>query len=68
MTNYKYDNLKDDLLFDLIIRSGSLAGDSLDAKMRELVGHVERNGRFQDLVTAIASKRPFLFDDSKRLA
>lgn len=57
-----------DLLFDLQIRPGSLAGDTLDGKMRELVANVERNGRFQDLVTAIASKRPHLFDDSKRFA
>jgi internalin A len=55
-----------DLLFNLKIRPGSLAGDSLDDRMRELVAHVERNGRFQDLVTEMAGKRPYLFDESRR--
>ncbi|WP_420640976.1 COR domain-containing protein [Candidatus Leptofilum sp.] len=55
-----------DLLFDLKIRSGSLAGDSLDAKMRELVTLVERENRYQDLVTEMVSKRPHLFNESRR--
>lgn len=55
-----------DLLFDLQIRPGSLAGESLDGKMREVVRYVEDRNRYQDLVTEIASKRPHLFDDSKR--
>jgi hypothetical protein len=56
-----------ELLFDLSIRPGELAGDELDARMVSLVGYVERHGRFQDLVTAIASKRPHLFNESRRL-
>lgn len=56
-----------ELLFDLSIRPGELAGDELDARMVSLVGYVERHGRFQDLVTAIASKRPYLFHESRRL-
>ncbi|MFZ1397213.1 MAG: COR domain-containing protein [Candidatus Promineifilaceae bacterium] len=55
-----------DLLFDLNIRSGEIGGDSLDDRMMALVGYVERHGRFQDLVTAIASKRPYLFHESRR--
>ncbi|MBK8904132.1 MAG: leucine-rich repeat domain-containing protein [Anaerolineaceae bacterium] len=55
-----------ELLFDLSIRPGELAGDELDARMLSLVGYVERHGRFQDLVTAIAEKRPYLFDESRR--
>ncbi len=55
-----------DLLFELNIRPGSLAGDSLDSRMRELVAQVERNGRFQDLVTEMAGKRPHLFNESRR--
>ncbi|MAT98393.1 MAG: hypothetical protein CL608_14715 [Anaerolineaceae bacterium] len=55
-----------DLLFDLNIRPGTLAGDTLDGKMLALVTHVERHGRFQDLVTEIAGKRPYLFDESRR--
>ena len=55
-----------DLLFDLKIRPGSLAGNSLDGKMRELVALVERENRYQDLVTEIVGKRPYLFNDSKR--
>lgn len=56
-----------ELLFDLSIRPGELAGDELDARMVSLVGYVERHGRFQDLVTTIASKRPHLFHESRRL-
>ena len=56
-----------ELLFDLKIRPGALAGDSLDSRMRELVGTMERNGRFPDLVTEIASHKPFLFAESKRI-
>ncbi|MBK7894963.1 MAG: leucine-rich repeat domain-containing protein [Anaerolineaceae bacterium] len=55
-----------ELLFDLSIRPGELAGDELDGRMVSLVGYVERHGRFQDLVTAIASKRPYLFHESRR--
>ncbi|MCP4419387.1 MAG: hypothetical protein GY805_22465, partial [Chloroflexi bacterium] len=54
-----------DLLLDLKIKPGALAGDSLFSKMRELVGFVERNGRLPDLVTELTSKKPFLFDASK---
>ncbi|MCP4420734.1 MAG: hypothetical protein GY805_29345 [Chloroflexi bacterium] len=39
--------------------------DSLDSKMWELVGYVERNGRFPDLITELTSKKPFLFADSR---
>ncbi len=60
------ENEFNDLLFDLKIRPGSLAGDTLDGKMRELVTLVERNGRFQDLITEMAGKRPYLFDESRR--
>ena len=56
-----------ELLFDLSIRPGELAGDELDARMVSLVGYVERHGRFQDLVTAIVNKRPHLFNESRRL-
>ncbi|MCA9919900.1 MAG: hypothetical protein KC445_18210, partial [Anaerolineales bacterium] len=56
-----------ELLFDLNIRPGELAGDELDARMVSLVGYVERHGRFQDLVTVIAGKRPHLFNESRRL-
>ena len=56
-----------DLLFDLKIRPGSLAGDSLDGKMRELVTFVERENRYQDLVTEMVGKRPHLFHESRRL-
>lgn len=55
-----------DLLFDLKIRPGLLGGDALDDKMRELVTFVERDGRFQDLVTEMAGKRPHLFNESRR--
>ncbi|WP_420629104.1 COR domain-containing protein [Candidatus Leptofilum sp.] len=55
-----------DLLFDLKIRSGSLVGNSLDGKMRELVTLVERESRYQDLVTEVVGKRPHLFNESRR--
>ncbi|VAW37888.1 hypothetical protein MNBD_CHLOROFLEXI01-928 [hydrothermal vent metagenome] len=55
-----------DLLFDLKIRPGALAGNSLDSKMRDLVGYVERNGRLPDLVTEIINQRPSLFNKSGR--
>jgi hypothetical protein len=56
-----------DLLFDLKIRPGALAGDSLDSRMRDLVEYMERNGRLPDLVTEIARQKPFLFNASKRI-
>ena len=56
-----------ELLFDLSIRPGELPGDELDARMLSLVGYVERHGRFQDLVTEMAGKRPYLFNESRRL-
>ncbi|MCB8977257.1 MAG: GTP-binding protein [Ardenticatenaceae bacterium] len=61
------DNDFHDLLFDLKIRPGSLAGDTLDAKMREVVTLVERENRYQDLVTEVVGKRPHLFNESRRL-
>ena len=55
-----------ELLFELGISKNDIGGESPAEQMRECVMHMERNGRFQDLVTAIASKRPHLFDESKR--
>ena len=56
----------DELLLSLHIRKGELKGDSLDSRMLSCVEYAKRHGRFQDLVTEIASKRPHLFDDSRR--
>ena len=60
------DDEFNELLLSLDIDRGALGGESLHGQMTDCVGYVERHGRFQDLVTAIASKRPHLFNETRR--
>ena len=55
------------LLFELGISKNDIGGESIADQMRECVEFAERNNKYQDLVTAIASKRPHLFNESRRL-
>ena len=55
------------LLFELGIGKNDIGGESTAEQMRECVEFAERNNKYQDLVTVIASKRPHLFNESRRL-
>ena len=55
--HYTLDGLKT-LCFNLFVDFENLGGDTKDAKARELILHLERNNRLEDLQTLVGQEQP----------
>lgn len=52
------------LCFNLYLQFDDIAGQTLEAKARELIAYMERIGRLRDLMAALARERPEQFRDA----